>query len=72
MYGATHMKNAHSSWVGCHWKKEDYRYRESEIKNLLTCNSLMAPGSTVTSVAAMDFATLKVVESATLIVPPGT
>jgi len=37
-----------------------------------TCNSRTAPGSTVTSAAAIDVETLKVAESIILIAPPGT
>ena len=39
---------------------------------VLTCNSRTAPGSTVTSAAAIDVETLNVVESIILTDPPGS
>ena len=39
---------------------------------MLTCNSRTAPGSTVTSAAAIDVETLNVVESIILTEPPGS
>jgi len=42
-----------------------------EQAQVLTCNSRTAPGSTVTSAAAIGVETLKVVESIILTEPPG-
>jgi hypothetical protein len=39
--------------------------------NVLTCNSRIAPGSTVTSAAAIDVEILNVVESIIFAEPPG-
>ena len=39
--------------------------------NVLTCNSRIAPGSTVTSAAAIEVEILNVVESIILAEPPG-
>ena len=41
------------------------------LANLLTCNSRIAPGSTVTSAAAIEVEILNVVESIIFAEPPG-
>ena len=41
------------------------------LANALTCNSRIAPGSTVTSAAAIEVEILNVVESIILAEPPG-
>lgn len=67
---AAHMKNDHSSCVGCHCTKyKSSLHWESNIR-VLTCSSRMAPGSTVTSAAAMVVETEKTVESTILTLPP--